>query len=760
VQEVQSLTGLPGAQVRQCDGVIGAITDSLGNFQLPLFFPPDSIRICVKFPGYQEIQLLLIKGKELPQQIILSPIELSTDPIIITGIRAEQKLSESPVSVTLIDPRTIQLQSVSNIQQVLEQSNGVSIQDDQPSIRGSSGYAYGAGSRVLVMLDGLPMLSADAGFSQFDMLPVDNVKQIEIIKGSASVLYGSAALGGVINVLTDEPGEKPQTSIRIRSGVFDRPANPLLNWDGQQLRPMVSAHLYHSHRLKQFAFTVQGDVIHNPGHRQNDREQSQRIILRGRYDVKSIPGMWFGLNLSAKVDSGANFLYWSSYEPKKLAPLTVGGDSIQGQGGLTPATNTVRLQLLRRLAIDPSFTYTLANGNRHQYRSRILVTENKNNTQQNNLSALYLNEYVWYFKSWKDKLQTSVGGQYVYSTIASDSIYGDHFSNSAAAFIQADAKIFPKLNISAGWRYQWVQIDKLTPEQSPVFRAGLSYEPRTGSTFRASWGQGFRVPSIAERYTATTAGGVLVMPNPALQNEKGYTAEIGFRQGFKFKNNWKGFLDIAVFEMDFRNMIEFNVVADSVLKNINSLATGVPFRSVNVSHARIRGLEITSGFQGNLRNWGWKGSFGITLLDPKDLNGLPSNSSMNLKKDSISTLDQLLRQIGKPDRPQLLKYRNKTIIKASITQSWKNLSFTTFYRFNSLTTGIDQPLYLVVNGLESFMQKHNKGNHIADMTLAYSFYKKHEIQFTVHNIGNTEYLVVPGFIAEQRRFIVQYRLNF
>ncbi|GIV43366.1 MAG: hypothetical protein KatS3mg035_0489 [Bacteroidia bacterium] len=76
---------------------------------------------------------------------------------------------------------------------------------DQPNIRGSAGYTYGSGTRVLTMLDGLPMISADRSGTNFDMLPTDNIKQVEVIKGASSVLFGAGAMGGVINVLTADP---------------------------------------------------------------------------------------------------------------------------------------------------------------------------------------------------------------------------------------------------------------------------------------------------------------------------------------------------------------------------------------------------------------------------------------------------------------------------------------------------------------------------------------------------------------------------
>ena len=66
---------------------------------------------------------------------------------------------------------------------ILEKTSGISILDGQPSIRGGSGFSYGVGSRVLMLVDDLPMISADAGDIKWNYMPVENLNQIEVIKG-------------------------------------------------------------------------------------------------------------------------------------------------------------------------------------------------------------------------------------------------------------------------------------------------------------------------------------------------------------------------------------------------------------------------------------------------------------------------------------------------------------------------------------------------------------------------------------------------
>src|SRR5256886_14181134 len=72
------------------------------------------------------------------------------------------------------------------------------------NIRGSTGYVQGLGSRVLLLVDGVPANQGDRGGINWDLVPLDRVERVEGVKGAGSSLYGSAALGGVVNLITRE----------------------------------------------------------------------------------------------------------------------------------------------------------------------------------------------------------------------------------------------------------------------------------------------------------------------------------------------------------------------------------------------------------------------------------------------------------------------------------------------------------------------------------------------------------------------------
>ena len=111
---------------------------------------------------------------------------------------------------------------------------GVDVIENQVNIRGGAGWSYGAGSRVLVLVDDMPMLTADAADAKLDFLPIENCEQIEVLKGAASSLYGSAALNGVVNFRTGYAGLKPKTKVMIYNGMFGNPDEKSWIWWGKK----------------------------------------------------------------------------------------------------------------------------------------------------------------------------------------------------------------------------------------------------------------------------------------------------------------------------------------------------------------------------------------------------------------------------------------------------------------------------------------------------------------------------------------------
>jgi len=223
------------------------------------------------------------------------------------------------------------------------------------------------------------------------------------------------------------------------------------------------------------------------------------------------------------------------------------------------ATRTV--QLLG--TVDPYITYFTPGGQKHSLRTRWQSLDNNNDNNQGNFSDQYYGEYQ-YQHNWADAgisdFTTTLGVVGMYTKARGELFTGGNTDgrNTAenyAAYLQADKKFFRKLNVSAGVRYEYFRINEDSDEK-PVFRAGVNYQVGRATYVRASYGQGFRFPSIAEKFIVTGVGSINIFANPSLVAETSDNAEVGIKQGFKI-GNFMGYADVAVFQQNYENFIEF-----------------------------------------------------------------------------------------------------------------------------------------------------------------------------------------------------------
>ena len=123
------------------------------------------------------------------------------DKVVTTGTRTAKSLQSSPVEVEYIDAATLELLSTSTLAQVMEYIPGVSVSRSAKDGFNVSMMGFGS-DKVLVLLDGQRLISTTNSGVDLDQIPAQNIDRIEVIRGPASVLYGSAAMGGVINIIT------------------------------------------------------------------------------------------------------------------------------------------------------------------------------------------------------------------------------------------------------------------------------------------------------------------------------------------------------------------------------------------------------------------------------------------------------------------------------------------------------------------------------------------------------------------------------
>jgi iron complex outermembrane receptor protein len=217
----------------------GTATDVFGKYNLKAVVGMQ--KVTFRYIGYEDIvkEITLVEGENKTINISLAHTSEQLGTVVVSAGRFEQKIEEITVSMEVIKPALIENKNTTQIETVMDQIPGVNITDGQANIRGGSGWSFGAGTRVLVMVDDMPLISGDAGQAQWNLIATENINQIEVIKGASSALYGSSALNGVINVRTAFPKQKDidknklpgYTKVNMHFGLIDKSQREELNWN-------------------------------------------------------------------------------------------------------------------------------------------------------------------------------------------------------------------------------------------------------------------------------------------------------------------------------------------------------------------------------------------------------------------------------------------------------------------------------------------------------------------------------------------------
>jgi hypothetical protein len=321
----------------------GTATDIEGNYVLVL--DTGKYKILCSYLGLQSDTFsVVIKENEIFQKnLALKQNAKTLETVVVSSGKFEQKLEELTVSMEVLKPNLIANKNTTSIETALEQVPGLTIIDNDPQIRGGSGFTFGVGSRVAIVVDGIPLLSGDAGRPEWSYIPVENIEQIEVIKGASSVLYGSSALNGVINIRSAYPRSKPKTSINYSAGQYSIPQSPAENWyktRGNNSFPGFSnLNLFHSRIInKNLDFVIganfnidqgyigpppQAKVIPDdlkealhmedtvPVFSNNDMiKKRARVNVNLRYRAKRIEGLNFGVNANFMLNKTNMVFAW------------------------------------------------------------------------------------------------------------------------------------------------------------------------------------------------------------------------------------------------------------------------------------------------------------------------------------------------------------------------------------------------------------------------------------------------------------------
>lgn len=705
---------LPGATI--ISGRLQGTTSSIeGTYSLPLTIGKHVVRF--QYIGYKTVikDLFLNEGQWIELEILLEPEARQIDQVVVSAGRVEQRVAESTVSMSVIMPSRYTMTHISGAQELITKSPGIEVIDGQASVRSGSGFSYGAGSRVLTLIDGLPILAADAGSIRWGFLPLENLAQIEIIKGASSVLYGSSALNGVINFRTARATPEGRTSFYIESGLYDSPSNPDWKWWGGSIRSFGSVSFSHLKKYGNNDLGISLFAVNDPGYRRLNNDFLSRLSISLRRQNSRNPSLEYGLNMLVGYNDKRDFVLWEN-------AVT---------GALKQAPSTAINLKGTFFAIDPFIGYRQKGRYSHDVKMRIQLSDNKfpDSPAQQSLALSFLTDYQsWY--SINERWNMNVGF-FQYVARVQSRFHGDHSALNMAAYIQADYALGQKMKMVGGLRAEHNSMNGEADKLVPLFRAGINHMALSHTFIRASWGQGYRYPSVAERHAATTLGAVRIFPNQVLQPESGWNTEIGIKQGLSFID-WDGMVDVAAFYMQNKDMIEY--LFGSYPDPVSGLSQP-GFRADNTEYSRVYGAELEFMLLRNSTRFNHTLSGGYLYTYPVEFN---SFTGLNTDK--------------------FLKYRRKHAARLSFNTRFRSIEPGIDIYYRSKILNIDDVFLRpdsrenIMPGFFDYWGKNNTGYFLADLSVAWHITGTYKLSFVIKNLTNTEYMTRPGDIRPHRNF--------
>jgi iron complex outermembrane receptor protein len=702
IVEDNSEIPLIGASVRIENTQYGAYSNKLGFFEIKNL--PDNFEtgtLIISVIGYESLKQKVNFNSNNNNKFSLKIQPLQTGEVVVSANKRVQAIQDVPISVSVIDKRVLINRAINRLDDALEYVPGVEVNQDNASIRGSSGFSFGVGSRVSLLIDGFPLMSGDNGDIKYDALPIFNIDRIEVVKGAGSALWGTGAIGGIINLTIEEPKETPEIKFRLFSGFYTQPRHE--QWKFTEAINLNSGiNLSFSQKLNQFSILSSGSIYKDDGYREYDNGNRWNIFTKLAYEFSSDTKVKFVLNGAS--ENRADWVYWNSLDSATRPPtntdksIRINSYKYSGFGEISHSFNQNNY-LLGKFGVNyTSYKNTLPFGS-DEFR------------QSEAISFYGDAQAVTNFSIYGRFINLIYGITQTYTDVKSFT-YGDRYQHIIAGYSQAEYTLPDMFTLTLGAR-----VDK---ELTNEIESNLEFSPKVGINvplmenvnLRASAGRGFRVASVAERYSAILLQGFEVLPNLDLLPETSWSFELGsniqISQGLMPLE-----LDFSIFRNDLSNLIEPTFASNS--------SASIQFQ--NILSARIQGIEI--GLKSYLFNTlGVETS--LTLMDPRDL----SND-------------------------KVLNYRSEVLWYSRILLPLKYFEFQLDYRYKSRVENVDFQLGLIVSDSDARVPM-----NVVDMRLIFDMKKLIELPFRItlnaNNLLDYYYTEMVGNLARTRYLSLQF----
>jgi iron complex outermembrane receptor protein len=571
---------LLGANVMLNGTLLGTATNDEGRFHLHV---PDTggWTLRVSSMGYKGAQREFHIGANdtLDVSFALIPDLLQADEVVITAEARESTARLSTTKVEVVNAAEIARRAPGSLDKVLDHVPGLEVHRtggpvvSNVSIRGSSDMlGGGVGNRTLLLVDGKPAIISDTDGASWWLYPDDVIERVEVVKGAYSALYGSNAMGGVVNLITKSPSFREYTRIHAATGFYQRP--PEWMKYSEQLKNLGLLSFSHSNTVGKLGYFANITRRTSDGFRQSSAYENTVFYTKLKHSYTPARATTFSL-LYLTGDNEYPHPWVNGLEPLKVRDIYA--NDVQQKRSLSADLVYRRVQnektnYVFRTFYNRDLTRSLLNPASDSLAGDLPVGFQTQSTSQKfgllEQSTLLLpaqNTFIYGFETIWDH----VDGR------PEDYLYGQQAAFNAAGFVQNEYAPAERWKFTVGARYDWRRLREHKSSQQLSPKAGVSYQPIRNLAWRASVGHAFRNPSIAEMFLKRVGNqDYEFIPNPTLTPENVNFGETGL--------NWAWddliIVDGALFAYKYTDIIRW-------------VGAGT-YRTENLSEATIQGGEL------------------------------------------------------------------------------------------------------------------------------------------------------------------------
>ncbi len=524
-----------------------------------------------------------------------SPPSVEMQKTVVTATRTETAVEDLPVSVTVITAEEIEKMPVSTVDEVLNEAVGLQVRRNKGLCNTTSHttvYMRGTGDsgRVLVLKDGIPInRTYGSSVTLWNTLSLENIERIEIVRGASSALYGSSAMGGVINIITKHPKEGVSGTVTMQGGSFDTymgSASVNAGTDDYSVRASVEHkrtqgyEYYEGSSWKNYYkkpeneltnISIGGDIWLGESilrldyaHLLEDSLSATTTQYDGEQKTDEYMLSW-GVPLGKKTDFNVKAYYYDEgYESNADTYNSTSGkfDTYYYDSTIPKDEYGVMFQVSTELA-----GHKLTAGSDLKWAKctceYAYSTGDRNFSGEQDLYALFVNDEIGFLGN---RLIVNAGLRYDYWKNHDGDFY-DSTTSTARTIIYPD-----------------------NTDQALSPKIGVSYKLNPAIKFRASFGTGFKAPSLYDLYKSGPHGSTRFdLANPDLEPER---MEWSYDVGFDATPHKKLCVSMTFYQSSIKDFLGEKTLAASEVPSWFSPDDGMAvIQTINLGRVEIYGVE-------------------------------------------------------------------------------------------------------------------------------------------------------------------------